>query len=95
MVLLKPVKGTPECDYVLGLPWKWRGCTWSIKSVPKYTAEKLRTIFLEWGIGWDADLLDCRPGMVNINVDCRQWKRVGINMTPPDEQTEEIPSENL
>ena len=99
-MILKTVIGTPECDYVLGLPWRWHTYTWTIKNVPKYTAEKLRTIFLEWGMGWDADERDCRMGLVNVNVDTRQWKRVGINMTPPDictsnEKAKEISNEDL
>ena len=84
MQMLPPVLGTPEADYVLSLPWKWQGCRWTVNSIPQYTVEKLRTIFNAWRIGWDADNTGCKQGILNVNVDNRQFKRVGIILEIPD-----------
>lgn len=94
MQVKKSVANTPEASYVTGLPWKWNSFGWTVSNVPKYTHDKLKEIFNEWGIGWDADTRGCRQGMVNINVDDRQLKRVSIIMIMPEGIKEENKEEN-
>jgi len=94
MQMLPSVINTPECDYVLSLPWKWQPSShsWTVSNIPTYTSEKLKTIFNGWRIGWDANTAGCKQGILNVNVGDRQFRRVGIIKEIPT--IEEVAVEN-
>ena len=88
--ITKDTSNTSEATYITSLPWKWNGISWQISNVPQYTKDKIKTIFAEWGIGWDADIRGCSKGIFNIHVCNRQFQRVGINfIIPESEETNE------
>lgn len=72
------VSETAEGLYVAGLKWEFDGQCYTFKNVPEPLCQKLREIFLAWGIGWDGDRKECKGNHTNINVYKRQFARVGL-----------------